>query len=78
MDTGLHASTKGSGIYAALKGVLDAGLTINHSEENLPPQARIEGKHIEAIAKKGAESKKTKTEDISKNFLQVKDNLPGY
>ena len=31
MDMGLHHSVKGSRIYSALKGAIDAGLTIPHS-----------------------------------------------
>ena len=46
LDIGRYPSTKGSRLYAALKGALDAGLSIPHSEEILPEQERIEGKHI--------------------------------
>ncbi|NOZ81572.1 MAG: 50S ribosomal protein L18 [Candidatus Micrarchaeota archaeon] len=46
LDTGLQVSTKGSRIYAALKGVLDSGIHIPHSPEILPSEDRILGKHI--------------------------------
>lgn len=46
LDIGLQTSTKGSRIYAALKGVLDAGIHVPHSEEILPSEDRIYGKHI--------------------------------
>ncbi len=46
LDIGLHTSTKGSRIYAALKGLLDAGIEIPHSPEILPSEDRIFGKHI--------------------------------
>ncbi|MEM0230969.1 MAG: 50S ribosomal protein L18 [Candidatus Woesearchaeota archaeon] len=46
LDLGLQESVKGSRLYAALKGALDAGLNIPHSEEILPEESRISGKHI--------------------------------
>ncbi len=46
LDIGRHPSTRGSRLYAALKGALDAGIKIPHSAEILPDQERIEGKHI--------------------------------
>ncbi|MEM2963721.1 MAG: 50S ribosomal protein L18 [Candidatus Anstonellales archaeon] len=50
LDTGLHASTKGSRIYAALNGALDSGLKIPHSDVILPSEERIKGKHISEYA----------------------------
>lgn len=47
-DSGLYTTVKGSVIYAVLKGALDAGLNIPHSDEVLPPDDRIKGKHIKA------------------------------
>ncbi len=52
LDIGLHNSMKGSRIYAALKGVLDAGLNVPSSEDSLPSDERVSGKHIEDYAKK--------------------------
>lgn len=46
LDIGLQSSTKGSRIYAALKGVLDAGVNVVHSEKILPDENRIKGSHI--------------------------------
>lgn len=42
LDMGMIRSTKGNRIYAALKGAIDAGLEIPHSEKNLPEMKRIE------------------------------------
>jgi large subunit ribosomal protein L18 len=50
LDIGLHTPTKGSRVFAALKGALDAGLTIQHNPEVLPPEERIRGKHLEEYA----------------------------
>jgi large subunit ribosomal protein L18 len=43
-DTGLSPSTKGSRIYAAIKGFADAGTQINYDEKVMPTLDRIEGK----------------------------------
>ena len=51
LDTGLHLASKGSIVYAALKGAAEAGLKANFGEEKMPSQERIEGKHL-----KGADS----------------------
>ncbi len=50
-DTGLVRVVKGSKVYAALKGAIDAGLDIPHTAEILPPQDRLEGAHIDAKLK---------------------------
>lgn len=45
-DIGLHASTKGNRIYAAVKGVVDAGVDVPHGSEVFPDEERIRGEHI--------------------------------
>lgn len=45
VDTGLTPSTKGSRIYAAVKGISDAGIKINYDEKVIPSKERIEGKN---------------------------------
>src|SRR3972149_5859822 len=52
LDAGLQTSTKGSRIYSALKGVIDSGINVPHSQEILPSDQRIKGLHIkEEVAK---------------------------
>jgi len=46
LDIGLQRSTKGSKIYAALKGCKDAGIEISCSNEVLPKEERIKGQHL--------------------------------
>ena len=46
LDMGLQSSTKGSRVYATLKGALDAGLEIPHKDVILPDEDRIKGEHI--------------------------------
>jgi len=50
LDVGLRVSTHGAGIYAAVKGMVDAGLQVPHDEKVLPDTARIAGKHIREFA----------------------------
>lgn len=50
LDIGLKRATKGARIFAALKGGLDAGLEIPHSDEILPSPERIRGEHIAKYA----------------------------
>ena len=47
-DIGLHASTKGNRIYAAIKGVVDAGVDVPHSPEIFSEEERIRGEHIKS------------------------------
>lgn len=46
LDIGLQTSVKGSRIYSLLKGCIDCGLNIPHSEGILPSEDRIKGKYI--------------------------------
>ncbi len=52
LDIGRFPSKRGSRLYAALKGVLDAGIEVPHSDEVLPDDARIRGEHISFFASK--------------------------
>ena len=47
LDTGLIPNTKGSRIYAAVKGAIDSGLKINCDEKVMPSKDRIESKKNE-------------------------------
>lgn len=40
-DSGMHRHIKGSRIYAALRGAVDAGLNIPHNPETLPSDERL-------------------------------------
>ena len=46
LDAGLKTITKGGKLFAALKGMIDAGMEIPHSDDILPSEERIIGKHI--------------------------------
>ena len=60
LDIGLAASSTGNRAYSALKGMIDAGMEIPHSEGVLASEERINGEHIgDCIAKAVAATKKS-------------------
>ncbi len=46
LDIGKQVHVKGGRIYAALKGMVDAGLSINHDSTVFPRQERLAGTHM--------------------------------
>ncbi len=46
LDSGLLKPSLGGKVYGALKGALDGGLEVPHSEEILPSEARLTGQHL--------------------------------
>jgi large subunit ribosomal protein L18 len=46
LDIGRNIPVKGSKNFAALKGVIDAGIRVPYKEDKLPDNDRIKGKHI--------------------------------
>lgn len=77
LDMGLQINTKGSRIYAALKGVIDAGVNVPADKEIFPSEDRIKGKHISNYASKAAGNQfsKVKASDIEENFNEVKEKI---
>jgi large subunit ribosomal protein L18 len=85
LDIGLKGATKGSTLFAALKGLADSGLAVPHSPDRLPPMDRIGGSHIATYAKSLAGehdlykkrfsaylSRGLKPEDLSGHFDEVR------
>lgn len=64
-DTGVRNYKSKNRIYAALKGIVDAGIECPHDPKAFPDQERIEGKHVEAHLKNS----------LSKDFLEVKEKI---
>jgi large subunit ribosomal protein L18 len=62
LDIGLKEPTKGSGVFAALKGMVDAGLEIPHGKDVLPSKERLMGKHIGDDVEKLVQNVKTRME----------------
>jgi large subunit ribosomal protein L18 len=72
-DVGLHSPSKGARVFAVLKGVLDGGVSVPHSEEQLPDEKRIEGQHI---AQYGASLATNQQEYQSKFSKYLQQKLP--
>jgi large subunit ribosomal protein L18 len=88
LDIGLHSPTKGARVFAILKGALDAGVDVPHSEEKLPDEKRTSGEHVANYAKKLSSNpevyqakfskyleKKLSPEELQKHFAEVKANI---
>lgn len=88
LDMGLHPPSKGAKVFAVLKGVLDAKISVPHSEDKLPDEKRIKGIHIaeyaeslvsdvEAYQSKFSKylSQKLRPEVLPKHFEEVKTNI---
>jgi len=88
LDIGLHLPVKGTRIFAALKGFVDAGVEVPHSEDILPDESRINGEHIAEYASQLSEepevykqkfanylAKKLKPEELPEHFSGVKDKI---
>jgi large subunit ribosomal protein L18 len=83
VDLGSNVSKKESKLYAVVKGAIDAGMTIPVSEEVIPSEDRLSGKHIAAHASKlskeeynkqysGYAKKKLSPEKMPEAFEKVK------
>ncbi len=46
LDIGLREPTKGAVVFAAMKGAVDAGIEVPHSEDMVPSKDRLSGKHM--------------------------------
>ena len=62
LDIGQATPIKGSKVFATLKGIVDAGVTIPHNDIILPSPERIRGEHINESISNQFESVKTKLE----------------
>lgn len=88
LDIGLRGPTKGSKVFAALKGLSDSGLVVPHSDDSIPPMNRINGSHIAGYARSLAAQQEVyrkrfsrylgtglKPEDLSTHFEQVRKTV---
>ena len=79
LDIGRHRVS--SRLFAALKGAVDAGLKVPHSQDVLPDEARIRGEHIDAhmAGAKGHQFAKYKESKLSvvKEFEKVLSKVKG-
>jgi large subunit ribosomal protein L18 len=65
LDIGLRGPVRGSRVFACLKGAVDAGLGVAYSEEIVPKDGRLSGKHISDEVVKAFN-------DIKNKILKVK------
>ena len=78
LDIGLKSPTKGTRVFAALKGAVDSGLNLPHGEVVLPEEDRIKGEHIAQYAESlGEEELKQKFGGYLKKGLSPQ-NLPDH
>jgi large subunit ribosomal protein L18 len=79
LDTGRHP--KSTRIFAVVKGALDAGLKVPHSEASIPAEERLRGTHINDYMKtaKGHQFSKYKKKElvVVTEFEQVLGKLKG-
>ena len=78
VDLGLATPTKGSKIFAALKGAIDNGLNIPHSKNMFPSEEQVDGN----VIKKAINSIKTKNQfstykkiDTIKHIQEIKNKI---
>jgi large subunit ribosomal protein L18 len=62
LDLGIQRPSKGGRLFAALQGLLDAGLAVPHSKEVLPAKDRLRGAHIGDAVGKQFDAVKSKVE----------------
>jgi large subunit ribosomal protein L18 len=67
LDIGTREKKNGGRIFAAVKGMNDAGLKVPVGEEAVPEQTRLRGEHI----------KEMRDEDVPSNFEEVKEKIRG-
>jgi large subunit ribosomal protein L18 len=67
LDLGLKEKKRGGKMFAALKGLIDAGVEIPAGEEIFPSEERIRGEHI----------KEMKGDDVPANFEETKKAIEG-
>ena len=84
VDIGLHKPIKGSRVFAAVKGFIDAGVDVPAGEEIFPDEDRIKGAHIseyyQRIREEGLETKQFSKigdiyEELEKHFDEVKKRI---
>jgi large subunit ribosomal protein L18 len=87
-DIGLHSPSKGARVFAALKGFLDAGVHVPYSEEKLPDEGRLQGKHVAQYATNFASDaekyrakfskyleQRLRPENLTEDFAEVKNGI---
>ncbi len=66
VDIGTQRNVLGTRLFAAVKGIKDAGISIRADEESFPKPERVMGKHIESLAKATASKTNAHSLDLSR------------
>ncbi len=74
-DLGMQVSTKGSRLYAAIRGMIDGGMDIPCDKGMLPGDDRIKGDHIGKWAKGPGTSYKVRAADLPKHVAEVRAKI---
>jgi large subunit ribosomal protein L18 len=72
LDLGLYESTPGNRLYSALRGAIDGGLEIPHSEDILPKPERVSGQHISQYAEKLKKENPSRHKKVFSSYLKSK------
>jgi large subunit ribosomal protein L18 len=79
LDMGLQTKFYGGRVFAALKGAVDAGLNIAHSDVIFPKEERIKGEHIANYTVPEDDNRfskyKIKITDLPKHFDEMKAKI---
>lgn len=71
-DIGMNPPIRASRVFAFLKGAFEGGLEVKHSEEILPSDERVRGKHIADYANKLKAEDQAKYEKQFSKYLKNK------
>jgi large subunit ribosomal protein L18 len=67
LDLGLRKDTRGGRVFAAVRGLIDAGVEVPAGEDAFPEESRIKGEHIKEMSGK----------DVPENLEEVKEEIEG-
>ena len=67
LDIGLRKNSRRGRVFAAVQGMIDAGVEIPAGESAIPEQSRLRGEHIKEMSGK----------DVPSNLEEVKENIEG-
>ncbi len=81
LDMGLYRSTPGNRIYAALKGAVDGGLVVAHSNDIVPDEGRLKGAHLASYAERLKREDASEYKKRFSSYLKSKtspESLPAH
>jgi len=64
LDIGVYSPSRGARVFSVVKGLIDAGVEVPHSDEVLPDESRIYGEHI--------------SKEIRPEVMRIKDEIDKH